>query len=68
MYVLNTDGFPPDKIYECNSSIADWLMIEKQFPLLGRSTEGKLCFAKTDTLMEILETLPFYLKISEYLW
>ncbi len=68
MYVVNPENYPQEKIYSCNGVVANWLITEKHFPLFGKSPMGEFCFVKTDVLIEVLETLPFYLKLSKILW
>jgi hypothetical protein len=64
MYVLNPEVISESKIFYCNGIIANWLMFEKSFPLLCR--KGRLFgFMKTDVLNEILNGLPFWLRVSK---
>jgi len=65
MYVTNVDDLQQDKLYKCNGLIAEWLMIEKKIPLLGKSKNGQFVFSKTDLLEEVLKGLPFYLNITK---
>ena len=68
MYVNNINSFPENKIYRCSGIIANWLIREKNIPLLGKSKNGEFCFSKTDLLEEVLEQIPFYFKIAEKLF
>lgn len=63
MFITNVDDMPQDKIYRCGNIIANWLIYEKNIPLLGKSKNGDFCFSKTDLLKEILEHIPFYYKV-----
>lgn len=65
MYIINVDELPPEKLYKCNGLIANWLMKEKNFPLLGKSKDGSFVFSKTELLLEVLEGIPFYLNIKK---
>ncbi len=64
MYVINVDSLPQEKLFKCNGVIASWLK-EKNFPLLGKSVTGEFVFSRTELLLEVLESIPFYLKISK---
>lgn len=66
MYVTNVDSLPQHKLYRCNGVVAAWLK-EKNFPVLGKSETGEFVFAKTELLLEVLETMPFYIKIRKIL-
>ena len=66
VYITNIDdAYPEHRMYKTNKYIASWL-INRNIPLLGKSKDGRFCFAKTDLLKEVLENLPFYYKIADY--
>lgn len=65
MFIVNVDELPPEKLYKCNKTIANWLIKEKNFPLLGKSKDGSFVFSKTELLLEVLEGIPFYLNIKK---
>ena len=65
MYIINADAFPQDKLFKTNGVIANWLIREKNIPLLGKSKTGEYCFSKTELLNEVVLTMPFYLKLTE---
>ena len=64
MFIINVDDLPQEKIYKCNGIMANWLMKEKNFPLLGKSKDGSFVFSRTELLEEVLFTIPFYLSIG----
>lgn len=63
MYVINAEKSMP-KVYKCNGLIANWLIMQKSIPLLEREDAETWLFADTDLLREVLEDLPFYLKVG----
>lgn len=65
MYIINMNNFPANKVFQCKGLLANWLMTEKNIPLLGTSEDGKFCFSKTDLLDEILKTVPFWYRVGE---
>lgn len=65
MFVINVDELPEEKLYRCNGVVCQWLK-EKNFPVLGKSKKtGEFVFSKTELLLEVLETMPFYLRIGK---
>lgn len=65
MFIVNVDDLPQEKLFKTNGIIANWLMKEKNFPLLGKSKDGSFVFSKTELLLEVLEKIPFYLNIKK---
>lgn len=66
MYVTNVDKIDPEKVYECNGVIAEYLIYQKHISLLSRNQKlGKWYFAKTDNLEKALEEMPFWLNIAK---
>jgi hypothetical protein len=68
MYVLNISTIDPEKYYVCNRAIANWLIYEKSLPLFGRTDKGEFIFAKTEVFKEVIEQIPFYLKVTKFVW
>ena len=58
--IINANDFMDS--FKCNKILADYLIYEKKLSLLSLDN-GYFNFAKTKLLEEILESLPFWLKI-----
>ncbi len=54
MYITNPSILPKDKIYKCNQTMANYLIYEKQIPLLSRSGEFFI-FSITEKLEKALK-------------
>jgi len=65
MFIKNIKGLKIP-IYSCNMIVGDYLIKEKSMPLLSIENSRYL-FAETDLLKEVLEKMPFYLKILKNL-
>ena len=64
MYIKNSEQLK--EVYRCNGVIAKYLMVDCSIPLLSR--EGRIfVFSDTPVLKEVLENLPFWLKITKVL-
>lgn len=63
MFIKNIKGLNIP-IYSCNFLIANYLIKEKSIPLLSMNG-SKYLFAETDLLKEVLEGMPFYLKVLD---
>jgi len=50
--------------YRCNKILADYLIYEMKFPVLGID-EKKYYFSDTPLLQETLQNLPLWLKIAK---
>ena len=68
MFIVNMDEVLGFKTFSCGKLLADWLIYEKNVPLLGNSKDGKFLFAKTELLLEVLSEMPFYIKLIGKLW
>lgn len=67
MYIVNGEALDESKVYECSGIEAEWLMFEKKLPLLSSTKDGKYYFAKTDSLNDALEEIPFWLKVKKFI-
>jgi len=63
MYVLNIDEIPGMKTFKCGKMLSNWLIKEKNIPLLAMSKNGKYIFADTKLLQETLEQKPLFFDI-----
>lgn len=63
MFIKNLQGLNVP-IYRCNSFIGKYLVNERSIPLLSIE-DSKWCFAKTALLDEVIESMPFYLKVLD---
>ena len=64
MYITNPESISENKVYYCNGVISEWLIYDKNFPLLCKKGR-EFGFAKTDVLQEALEKMPFWLRIAK---
>ena len=62
MYIVNLEGLEA-QTYSCNSFIGKWLQDEKSIPVLNIDKDNVWHFSKTPLLEEVLEQLPFILKL-----
>ena len=66
MFIVNMDEVLGFKTFSCGKLLADWLIYEKNIPLLALSKNGKkYIFADTELLKEVLEQRSFIFDILE---
>jgi hypothetical protein len=63
MFIRNLNG-STIPIYSCNNILGEYLVNQKSIPVLSIEN-GKWLFSKTHLLEEVLNGLPFYMKIIE---
>ena len=63
MYLMNPEVIPKEKIFYCNGILANYLIYTCNFPLFAKKGR-EYGFARTEALEEILEKLPFWLRVT----
>jgi hypothetical protein len=66
MFIKNIDKMDQDKLFRCNSFIANWLIYKKHISLMGRN-DDVWYFAKTKELEEALKDKNIILSIVGWL-
>ena len=61
MYITNIKDVPNIKVFKCGKRVSEWLIKEKNIPLLAIDKQGKYCFTDTELLREILDKKPFFI-------
>jgi len=64
MYITNPEEFGKEKVYWCNKILGEYLIYKIHLPLLCKDGNN-FGFAKTQSLEEVLEKLPFWLKVAK---
>ncbi len=61
MFIRNIKDLNVEKHYICNKTIGNYL-VKNGIPLLSR-IDDKMVFVKTNKLQEVLNSMPFYIKL-----
>lgn len=65
--LTNPEIIPKEKTIIVNGVIANYLMRDKNVPLLGKSHDGsKFYFSLTDDVKKFIKELPFWMKLFGY--
>ena len=61
MYITNIEEVKNIKVFKCGKRLSEWLIKEKNIPLLAIDKQGKYCFTDNELLQEVLAQKPFYI-------
>ena len=67
--LTNPEVIPRSHLIIVNGVVATYLMNEKKVPLLGKNSyKSEFYFMKTSEVELFLKEMPFYLKLSKYVF